>query len=205
MKAAFIYSPFLLPFNTALLSGRVIPVTIIHSNVDCSLPAFFPPARPSILLYTKGAICQRLKIVRHVVELSVAGHDTRESRGVLWGCMNCFYSEGLTWPSPKAAPTLSAVFCSAPAVRSSLPVCRMLYSCSMAVSCWSSAKDRAKGTPKNRAEVVITQAPFPLNDRTLQALFEMELTRLEIQPLVVGGTMSRKAYKRSAKVSSEGS
>lgn len=113
----------------------------------------------------------------------------------------CSYSAGLAWPSPRAAPTWSAVDCSAPAVNSSPPVWRMLYSCSMAVSCWSSAKDRAKGTPKNRADVVMTQAPLPLKERTLQALLPMELTLLEIQPRVVGGTMSRRAYRRSANVS----
>lgn len=71
----------------------------------------------------------------------------------------------------------------------------------MAVSCWSSAKDRANGTPKNRADVVMTQAPLPLKERTLQAPLPMELTLLEIQPRVVGGTMSRRAYRRSANVS----
>lgn len=115
------------------------------------------------------------------------------------------YSAGRALPSPIAAPTLSAVFWSVPAVRSSPPVCRMLYSCSMAVSCWSSAKERAKGTPKKRAEVVMTQAPFPLKERTLQAVLEISLTRLEIQPRVVGGTMSRRAYNRSARVSFIGS
>lgn len=115
------------------------------------------------------------------------------------------YRAGLAWLSPSAAPTFSAVPCSDPAVNSSPPVCRMLYSCSMAVSCWSSAKDSAKGTPKKRAEVVITQAPLPLKDRTLQALLEMLLTWPETQPLVVGGMMSRRAYSRSANDSSVGS
>lgn len=47
----------------------------------------------------------------------------------------------------------------------------------------------------------MTQAPLPLNDRTLQAELEMELTRLEIQPRVVGGTISFRAYRRSVNVS----
>ena len=72
------------------------------------------------------------------------------------------YRAGLAALSPSAAPTLSAVPCSDPAVSSSLPCWRMLYSCSMAVSCWSSAKESAKGTPKKRADVVMTQAPLPL-------------------------------------------
>jgi hypothetical protein len=67
----------------------------------------------------------------------------------------------------------------------------------MAVSCWSSANDRAKGTPKKRAEVVMTQALLPPNDRTLQAELETALTRLEIQPRVVGGTISFSAIRRS--------
>lgn len=71
----------------------------------------------------------------------------------------------------------------------------------MAESCCSSTKDRAKGTPKKRADVVMTQAPLPLKDSTLQAVLEMALTRLEIQPRVVGGTMSRRAYRRSVKLS----
>ncbi len=45
----------------------------------------------------------------------------------------------------------------------------------------------------------MTQAPLPLNDRTLQAELEMAFTRLEIQPRVVGGTMSLRAYRRSVK------
>lgn len=104
-----------------------------------------------------------------------------------------------------AAPTRSAVLCSVPAVKRSPPAWRMLYSCSMAASCCSSTKERAKGTPKKRADVVMTQAPLPLKESTLQALLEMALTLLEIQPRVVGGTMSRSAYRRSASVSSLGS
>jgi hypothetical protein len=69
----------------------------------------------------------------------------------------------------------------------------MLYSCSIAAICWSSEKERAKGTPKKRAEVVMTQAPLPLKERALQAYEEMVLTLLAIQPRVVGGTMSRRA------------
>lgn len=69
----------------------------------------------------------------------------------------------------------------------------MLYSCSMAVSCWSSANDSAKGTPKNRAEVVMTQALLPPKDMTLQIALEVALQPFEIQLLVVGGTMSRRA------------
>ena len=115
------------------------------------------------------------------------------------------YREAWAGLLSRAAPTWSAVLCSEPAVRSSLPLCRMLYSCSMAVSCWSSAKDRAKGTPKKRAEVVITQAPLPLKERTLQAALPTELALPEIQERVVGGTISRRAYNRSARVSSEGS
>lgn len=115
------------------------------------------------------------------------------------------YNEGRAWLSPSAAPTFSAVLPSAPAVRSSPPVCRMLYSCSIAVSCWSSANERAKGTPKKRAEVVMTQAPLPLKETMFQAVLVTALTRLEIQDRVVGGTISRRAYNRSARVSSEGS
>ena len=119
-----------------------------------------------------------------------------------------FYKEGLAscWPSPSASPTLSAVVCpSAPAVSSSPPCWRMLYSCSMAVSCWSSAKDRAKGTPKKRAEVVMTQVALPLKEMAVQAALETVLALAEIQPRVVGGMMSRRAYRRSVKVSSRGS
>lgn len=75
----------------------------------------------------------------------------------------------------------------------------------MAESCWSSAKDNAKGTPKNSADVVMTQAPLPEKLNTLQAELEIFSTLLEIQPRAVGGIMSRKAYSRSASVSSEGS
>jgi hypothetical protein len=52
---------------------------------------------------------------------------------------------------------------------------------------------------------VITQAPLPLNERTLQAALLTELALPEIQERVVGGTISRSAYSRSARVSSEGS
>lgn len=117
-----------------------------------------------------------------------------------------YYSDGLACCelSPSAAPTLSAVVCS-PAVSSSLPCCLMLYSCSMAVSCWSSANDSANGTPKNRALVVMTQAALPLKERAVQAALETVLTLPETQPRVVGGMMSRRAYRRSARVSSMGS
>lgn len=57
----------------------------------------------------------------------------------------------------------------------------------------SSEKDRAKGTPKNRAEVVMTQAPLPVKDSTFQVASETEARRLESQPRVEGGTMSRRA------------
>lgn len=51
----------------------------------------------------------------------------------------------------------------------------------------------------------MTQAPLPPKDRTLQAALVTALTRLDTQPRVVGGMMSRRAYSRSARVSSEGS
>lgn len=75
----------------------------------------------------------------------------------------------------------------------------------MAVSCWSSANDRAKGTPKNSADVVMTQVALPLKEMADQAAPVTVLTLFEIQPRVVGGTMSRRAYSRSASVSSVGS
>lgn len=53
--------------------------------------------------------------------------------------------------------------------------------------------------------MVTTQAVFPLKDRTLQVALEMALALLENQERVVGGTISRSAYNRSARVSSEGS
>lgn len=75
----------------------------------------------------------------------------------------------------------------------------------MAVSCWSSAKERAKGTPKKRALVVMTQADLPLKERAVHAALETVLTLPAIQPRVVGGTMSLRANRRSASVSSMGS
>lgn len=51
----------------------------------------------------------------------------------------------------------------------------------------------------------MTQAPLPPKDRTLQAALVTALTRLETQPRVVGGMMSRRAYSRSVRVSSVGS
>lgn len=104
------------------------------------------------------------------------------------------YSAALACPPSSACPTLSAVvWSSAPAVSSSPPCCLMLYSCSMAVNCWSSAKLRAKGTPKKRAEVVTTQVALPLKLRAVQAAEDTVLTLPEIQPRVVGGMMSRRA------------
>jgi hypothetical protein len=63
----------------------------------------------------------------------------------------------------------------------------------MAVSCWSSAKDSANGTPRNSADVVITHEAFPPKDSAVHAAEETVLSLPAIQPRVVGGTMSRRA------------
>jgi hypothetical protein len=69
----------------------------------------------------------------------------------------------------------------------------MLYSCSMAVNCWSSAKLSAKGTPKKSADVVMTQVALPLKERAVQAAEPTVEALPLIQPRVVGGMMSRRA------------
>ena len=51
----------------------------------------------------------------------------------------------------------------------------------------------------------MTQAPLPVKEMAFQAVLETASKRLESQPRVEGGTMSRRAYKRSVKVSFEGS
>jgi hypothetical protein len=75
----------------------------------------------------------------------------------------------------------------------------------MTSSCWSSPKDRAKGTPKKSADVVITQVALPANERVVQVALERVSTWPATQARVVGGTMSRRAYRRSARVSLVGS
>ena len=51
----------------------------------------------------------------------------------------------------------------------------------------------------------MTQVALPLKEMAVQAALETVLALAEIQPRVVGGMMSRRAYRRSVKVSSRGS
>jgi hypothetical protein len=56
-----------------------------------------------------------------------------------------------------------------------------------------------------RALVVMTQADLPPKERAVQVADEAALSLEEIQPRVVGGIISLRAYRRSARVSSMGS
>ena len=77
------------------------------------------------------------------------------------------------------------------------PCCWASISCSCCTIFASSSRERARGRPTRRAEVVTIQTTFP----TTLPVFFMKVVVFEMDPamdcLVVGGTMSTRAERRS--------
>lgn len=90
-------------------------------------------------------------------------------------------------------------------MRASLPTSRILYSCSMAMTCCSSVAQIANGTPRRSAVDETNQRALPANQKVDEPNPATADALEEIQPRVVGGTMSFRAAMRSARVSSLGS
>lgn len=84
------------------------------------------------------------------------------------------------------------------------PASRILISFSISTICCSSAKANAHGTPNNSALVLITHSVLPLNSKPDLIQLVVVSTLLEMYDRVVGGTISRRARRRSAKDSSSG-
>lgn len=92
-----------------------------------------------------------------------------------------------------------------PSVSASLPISRILYSCSMALTCCSSVTQMAKGTPSMMAVEDTNHSALPANQKLLVPKPVTADTLAEIQPRVVGGTISLSAERRSERDSEVGS
>lgn len=83
--------------------------------------------------------------------------------------------------------------------------CSLIFiSFSISITCCSSAKASAHGTPNRSALVLTTQRVLPLNSSPDLIQPVVVSTLLEMYDRVVGGIMSRSASNRSVNVSSSG-